>query len=87
MVKKSGRILLAFTACACWASDRPVAEWILRQGGRIIVEGDKQPISRLSDLPAADFRIATVDLVGTLVAPEEIQRLAPLDQLRELLLP
>ncbi|MGH9659515.1 MAG: hypothetical protein ACRD96_13285, partial [Bryobacteraceae bacterium] len=42
------------------ASDRPVAEWVLRMGGTVVVEGDRSRISDIKDLPDSAFRLHTV---------------------------
>lgn len=44
--------------------ERIVAERVLRLGGAVILEGQQQPILDLDQLPHADFRIHTLDLVG-----------------------
>src|SRR5262245_58387688 len=46
-----------------WAQDAPpdriVAEWILRMGGSVILEGQRRPITDLAGLPTSDFRLHT----------------------------
>src|SRR5687767_6836612 len=70
--------------------DRLVAEWALRLGGQVVLEGQNRPISDLDELPATEFRIRTLDLVGiTLSAPalkEELTRVPKLPHLKELYL-
>ncbi|MBY0375046.1 MAG: hypothetical protein K2Q23_13695, partial [Bryobacteraceae bacterium] len=52
------------------ASDRAVAEWVIRQGGRVIVAGGTQPIADLAALPANEPLLLTaVDLYGTIIEP------------------
>src|SRR5436190_21094587 len=84
-------ILLGTLFFAGWASgetaDRAAAEWVLRLGGRVTVEGLRRPIADLADVPSADFRIEAIDLVGTLAEPKELEKLKDLTHLRELLLP
>jgi hypothetical protein len=68
------------------AGDRDVAEWVIRQGGTVKIEGRQQPIRILEDLPE-DLRLVGVDLIGTLIAPTEMSKLSGLQHLKELLLP
>src|SRR6266851_6145703 len=72
---------------AAGQSERQVAEWIIRQGGAVAVEGRLDPIARREDLPAGDLRIRGVNLVGTLVEPADLKRFRGLTGLRELELP
>ncbi|MGH9659664.1 MAG: hypothetical protein ACRD96_14035, partial [Bryobacteraceae bacterium] len=78
---------LVLLAGAATAADLEVAEWVIRQGGCVTVEGREQPICRLPDLPPGDMRVRAVDLVGTLVEPTDLKRLSALSGLKELLLP
>ncbi len=70
------------------AADRMVAEWMLRMGGSIVLEGQRKPITDLADLPATDFRIHTLNFTGiTMYAAslqDELRRLPPLPHLKEL---
>src|SRR6266851_3198744 len=72
---------------AAGQSERQVAEWIIRQGGAVAVEGRLDPIARREDLPAGDLRVRSVNLVGTLVEPTDLKRFRGLTGLRELELP
>ena len=45
--------------------DRIVAEWMIRMGGSVILEGQRRPITDLAALPAGDFRIHTLNFTGT----------------------
>src|SRR5579864_7405625 len=67
--------------------DRAAAEWVLRLGGTVTLEGQRQPVADLAELPSEDFHIEAIDLVGTLAEPKELERLKDLTHLRELLLP
>src|SRR5437016_12004438 len=49
------------------ASDRSVAEWVLRVGGSLTVEGDRTPIWDISRLPARDFQIEAINLIDVLM--------------------
>src|SRR5262249_37934363 len=79
-------VLLA-TVGALGAPDREAGEWVIRKGGRVMVNGGREPIARLSDLPAGAFRITGVDLTGTVMEPKELDHLAGLESVRELYLP
>ncbi len=46
------------------SADRMVAEWTLRMGGSVILEGQRRPVTDLPDLPSADFRIHTLNLTS-----------------------
>ena len=80
---------LASAAMAAEVSpDRMVAEWALRMGGRVVLEGQKQPIEELAALPDTDFRIHTLDLVAVTFwaygLRDEVSRLPALPHLKEL---
>jgi internalin A len=70
------------------APDRIWAEWMLRMGGAVVLEGQRKPITDLADLPAADFRIHTLNFTGvTMYAAslqDELRHLPPLPHLKEL---
>ena len=75
------------TALASAGSDRDVALWVLREGGRVQLDGAAEYISDPFDLPAGDIHVAGVDMHGTVVDPKELAPLAKLTELREMLLP
>ena len=70
------------------AADRMVAEWMLRMGGSIVLEGQRKPITDLADLPTTDFRIHALNFTGiTMYAAslqDELRRLPALPHLKEL---
>ncbi|MEO5742504.1 MAG: hypothetical protein ABIS29_18105, partial [Vicinamibacterales bacterium] len=70
------------------AADRMVAEWMLRMGGSIVLEGQRKPITDLADLPPTDFRIHALNFTGiTMYAAslqDELRRLPALPHLKEL---
>src|SRR5262245_8195714 len=71
-------------------SEREIAEWVIRQGGRVMLEserGEGKPIGDVARLPAGEFRILGVDLVGTLIEPKELEKISGLTGLKELYLP
>src|SRR5262245_27791969 len=68
--------------------DRIAAERVLRLGGAVILDGQRDPIRDLDELPAGDFHIRTLDLVGVSMGAwglkDELSRLPPLPHLKEL---
>ena len=68
--------------------DRVVAEWMVRVGGSVVLEGQRKPIFDLADLPATDFRIHALNFTGiTMYAAslqDELRRLPALPHLKEL---
>src|SRR4051812_31082347 len=86
----TGRLLaaiLVFAAAANAATEREVAEWVLRWEGTVIVEGSSAPITNLSQIPAGDFHISSIELTGGVMHPIELLKLEGLTHLRELYLP
>ncbi|HYO83399.1 MAG TPA: amidohydrolase family protein [Bryobacteraceae bacterium] len=71
---------------AAAVDERATAEWILRSGGTVTLAGSSQ-IRELTDLPKGPVTLSGVDLVGTIIDPPELKRLAGLRELRELFLP
>src|SRR6266851_3681259 len=67
-------------------NERAIAEWIIHQGGRVILTGADAPISDLSTLPE-QLRIQAIDLTGTLIEARDLGRLSGLTQIKELFLP
>src|ERR1700693_6083168 len=69
------------------AAERDVAEWVIRQGGRVVLEGSRTPLRDLSELPSGELHITGVDLFNTIVEPKKLEKLSGLTGLRELYLP
>src|SRR3954449_3990893 len=67
--------------------DRQVAEWAILSGGSVLMEGSAERIREVTLLPAEDFRLELVDLVGTNILPPDLQRLNGLERLKILNLP
>src|SRR6187200_1112376 len=78
-------LLAALSATA--ASERELAEWVIRWEGRVMIEGSRQPVTELSQIPEGEFKIVGVDLTGSVMRPEELKQLSNLTSLRELYLP
>src|SRR5215470_10275293 len=81
-------VLAAAAANAQQASpDRIVAEWAVRMGGSVVLEGQRKPITDLADLPTTDFRVHTLNFTGITQwassLQDELQRLPPLPHLKE----
>ena len=68
-------------------TDRTVAEWVLRLGGSVATTSNTRRIQDLSELPTATYQLTSIDLTGTLVEPEQLERISNLTRLEELLLP
>lgn len=84
------RIILTLffvTTLAHALTDRELAEWALRWEGTVLLEGGRQPITDLTQLPAGEFKIAGIDLTGSVMVPAELEKLSGLTSLRELYLP
>ena len=67
--------------------ERDIAQWIIRLGGSVMVDGSDRVIADPFDLPAQDFRIVVVDMHGTLTAPKDLEPLSKLSHVRELYIP
>ena len=68
-------------------ADRGVAEWVLRSGGWVVLDGGEGRIHDVAGLPRGDFRIQTVNLAGARVDPPDLARFSPLVHLKDLHLP
>jgi Leucine-rich repeat (LRR) protein len=68
--------------------DRIVAEWMLRRGGSVVLEGQRKPITDLADLPTTDFRLHTLNFTGITIyaasLQDELRRLPAIPHLKEL---
>src|SRR5689334_14521900 len=80
-------ILFCVSLAMAMAPERDIAEWVIRQGGRVILEGDRHPIADVVQLPAGELRITGIDLTGTLIDPKDLEKLSGLAHLKELYLP
>ncbi len=84
------RVILALciaSACAYADTQRDLAEWAIRWEGRVYLEGARQPIVDVSQIPSGDIKIVGIDLTGSVLVPSELERLTGLTTLRELYLP
>src|SRR5438067_64419 len=68
--------------------DRVVAEWMLRMGGSVVLEGQRRPITDLADLPTSDFRLHTLNFSGVtqwaFALEDELKRLPQIPHIKEL---
>src|SRR3954463_15797382 len=79
--------LLSLSVLALAATDRDAADWVIRKGGRVMVNGGGEPLSHLADLPGSGFQVTGIDLTGTVLDPKELDHIAGLEHVRELYLP
>src|SRR6478736_4343704 len=72
-----------------WAEqqDRQVAEWAILVGGSVRIEGKAERVRELPKLPAEDFSLELIDLVGTNILPPDLKWLDGLTRLKVLNLP
>ena len=62
--------LFLAVAMLATAAERDIAEWAIRRGGRVVIEGSREPIGDLVSLPSGEIRMvdarcrATVGEVG-----------------------
>src|SRR5579872_5046889 len=82
-----GLLILLPAAVSAQTPDRAAAEWVLRLGGTVTIEGAARSVRNLVNLPPGEFAISGIDLVGTLADPKDLVKLKGLSHLRELLLP
>src|SRR5271169_5881585 len=79
--------LLLFAASAYAASERDLAEWVIRWEGSVVLEGAREPLHDVSQIPPRDIHIAAIDLTAGVMRPVEFKRIEGLSHLRELYLP
>src|SRR5215831_19467404 len=80
-------LTLVLFATLAIAADREAAEWVVRKGGRVMLDGARAPIASVGDLPARAFQVTGIDLTGTVLDPKELDHIAGLEHVRELYLP
>src|SRR3954463_11964127 len=70
------------------SADRIWAEWMIRMGGAVVLEGQRKPMTDLADLPPGDFRIHTLNFTGITMygasLQDELRHLPVLPHLKEL---
>src|SRR5689334_23184617 len=71
--------LWAQAAFSAGSPDRHVAEWVLYMGGNVRLAGDPRTIDDPSQLPAGDFSVESIDLIGAhSLDPPDLKRLSSL---------
>ena len=68
-------------------SDREIADWAIRVGGRVTIEGRAAELSDPTQLPPGAVRITGLNLTNTIIDPTDLRKIAGLTSLRELYLP
>ncbi len=87
MISRLIVLLAAATVLPAADIDREVAVWALHMGGSVVLEGSRNRIRDVADLPAGDFRIEVLNLVGTNIHPPHMEAIGKLPALKELDLP
>src|SRR5690242_11913313 len=77
-------VIIAAMSSVAAASERSVAEWILRAGGSVVVEDGPAEIWDIAQLPAGDIQVRAINLVATTLKPKDFEHLSHLGHLREL---
>ena len=75
---------------AAQSPDRVVAEWMLRMGGSVVIDGQRRPITDIAQLPDTDFRLYALNFAGVTQwarsLEEELKALPTIPHLKELYL-
>src|SRR2546423_775420 len=79
--------LLVAVAALRAATEREVAEWVIRWEGTVLPEGAAVPLANISQLPPGEVHISAIELTGGVMHPIELKKLEGLTHLRELYLP
>src|SRR5882724_4250211 len=80
-------LCLAAIGLAAEPSQREIADWAIRMGGRVTLDGHNGQVWDPTQLPSGEVRITGLDLTNTLIDPTDLRRLTGLTSLRELYLP
>src|SRR3954465_4899501 len=80
-------VVLLALASGIMAAERDPAEWVIRNGGRVYLDGSRTPVHELLALPQGEIHITGVDLFGTLVDSAQLPKPSELTGLKELYLP
>src|SRR3954447_19014757 len=86
MKARAGLLLLSIPLVV-GAADRDTAEWVIRQGGQVVLNGNRAAVRKLWELPSGELTVTGVDLTGTLIEPKDLERIGQLAHLHELYLP
>ena len=66
------------------ADDRSIAEWVIREGGSVVLAGHSQQVRELRELPSSEFQLKTINLVDTNYLAQDVQRIGTLPHLKHL---
>ena len=69
------------------ATQREVAEWAIRQGGRVTLDRSKTALDDVLQLPSGPFEITVLDLTGTIIDPGDLKIVSGITSLRAIFLP
>jgi len=69
------------------ATEKQIAEWVLRWEGEVTVQGRPQPLRDVDQIPPGDIHITGIDLTAVVMHPAELRKLHDLPYLRQLYLP
>ena len=65
--------LIIFAVSALGATEREIAEWVLRWDGSVMLEGTNRPVHDVSHLPTGEIHIAAIDLTAAVMHPVELR--------------
>ena len=77
-------MLLSAAFGAAHADDRSIAEWVIREGGSVVLAGHSQQVRELRELPSSEFQLKSINLVDTNYLAQDVQRIGTLPHLKHL---
>jgi hypothetical protein len=80
-------VIVSLASVVSAATQREVAEWAIRQGGRVTLNGGMKVIDDVLQLPSGPVEILTLDLTGTIIDPGDLKIVSGATSLRALFLP
>src|SRR5437764_13620619 len=69
------------------ATQGEVAEWAIRQGGRVTLYGSSTVIDDVLQLPSGPVQITSLHLTGTIIDPGDLKLVSGICSLRSIFLP
>jgi hypothetical protein len=79
--------ILFMAAVAQCASQREIAEWVIRWEGQVTIANGRGVLADVDQIPAGDIQITSIDLTAGVMHPIELIKLQGLPNLRQLYLP
>ena len=76
--------LLSAAFGAAHADDRSIAEWVIREGGSVVLAGHSEQVRELRELPSSEFQLKTINLVDTNYLAQDVQRIGTLPHIKHL---